>query len=472
MRPLWIIGWLLCLVAMQLPCAAQSVLKWSFQRTGFRSTMGASGMPQTALSMRSNQSWPVVYGLDQGMLNAYSLFPVANSGQIPIGPATNWHQIGLNLTGFQSSYNNAFLQADSGSPDGFGVSLQTPTPANIPPSSSSDVVVVGNSVAGFQSPQVGAQAMKFDDAGLPLVANSTLLPNLSPSDKLFDIATSPFGDVAALTQSYSGTGSTKYWQRSPLLGGNWLSTELPFESRTKTPSLYGPSVDMVFDASARPHILGLNRTDNWNSVTAYSFDVTLGTWSTSELDAGQNPGPAIADVAAATNDDGIVGAAWVNNGALKYAYLDTNEATPQWVVTTVANTTPAGTPLALSQGVGLAFDKAGLPVISFVDLAMRQIWVAYDPPSAFGGSVMDAPGAEGDFNGDGFVDGYDLDAWGTAFGEDGLDGNDFLAWQRNLPGVAAPAATAAVPEPLTLSSGLVAATLLFGLTRKSRRRAN
>src|SRR5690606_35833945 len=124
-----------CLAAVQAPAGAQSALKWSFQRTGFRSTMGAAGMPQTALSMRSNQSWPVVYGLDQGMLNAYSLFPVSNTGQIPVGPATNWHQIGTSLTGIQSSYSNAFLQADSGSPDGFGVSLQTPTPASVPPSS-------------------------------------------------------------------------------------------------------------------------------------------------------------------------------------------------------------------------------------------------------------------------------------------------------------------------------------------------
>lgn len=162
----------------------------------------------------------------------------------------------------------------------------------------------------------------------------------------------------------------------------------------------------------------------------------------------------------------------VNGGALKYAYLDTNEISPQWVVTSVANTTPTGLPLATAQGVGLAFDNAGLPVISFVDNTMRQIWVAYDPPSAFGGGVTDQPGAEGDFNGDGFVDGYDLDAWGTAFGEEGLGGNDFLAWQRNVNVAEPPAATAAVPEPLTLSSGLIAGALLFGSTRKLRRRAN
>src|SRR5690348_9231910 len=118
MKPHWICGCLIVLTAMQAPAAAQSSLKWSFQRTGFRSTMGAAGFPQTALSMRSNQSWPVVYGADQGMLNAYSLFPIVNSGQVPVSPATNWHPIGTNLAGTPSPLNNAYLQADSGSPDG------------------------------------------------------------------------------------------------------------------------------------------------------------------------------------------------------------------------------------------------------------------------------------------------------------------------------------------------------------------
>lgn len=468
MRPLWIYGCLLCLAAMQTPAAAQSTLKWSFQRTGFRSTMGTAGFPQTALSMRSNLSWPVVYGLDQGMLNAYSLFPVANAGQVPVSPATNWHQIGTNLTGSQSSFSNAYLQADSGSPDGFGVSLQTPTPPTIPPSPTSDVVVVGNSQAGFQPPQVGAQALKFDDSGVPLVATNTMLPNLPASEKLFDIATSSFGDVAAITQNYAGSGQATYWQRSPLLGGNWLSTKLPYGGRTEE-TIYGPSVDLAFDASSTPHLVGINRISSRNNVAAYRFDITTGAWTSSILDTAAIDGPSISDVAAASNDDGVIGAAWVNKGTLKYAYLDTNEATPQWVVTSVASTTPTGKLLELAQGVGLAFDKAGLPVISFVDRETRQIWVAYDPPSAFGGAITDQPGAEGDFNGDGFVDGYDVDAWGLGFGEGTLTGNDFLAWQRNVSIPAPPAETAAVPEPLALASGLLGVALLLGSTRKNRR---
>jgi hypothetical protein len=297
------------------------------------------------------------------------------------------------------------------------------------------------------------------------------LPNLSPTEKLFDIAISSFGDVAAITQNYSGNGPATYWQRSPLLGGNWLSTKLPYGGRTEE-AIYGPSVDLAFDASSNPHFVGINRISSRNNVAAYRFDVTTGAGTSSILDTAAIDGPSISDVAAASNDDGLIGAAWVNKGTLKYAYLDTNETSPQWVVTSVASTTPTGVPLELSQGVGLTFDKAGLPVVSFVDRTTRQIWVAYDPPTAFGGGVTDQPGAEGDFNGDGFVDAYDLDAWSTGFGEGTLGGNDFLAWQRNANTAEPSAATAAVPEPLALSSACVAATLLFGSIRKSRRTAN
>lgn len=468
MRPLGIYGWSLCLLALQTTAAAQSSLKWTFQRTGYRSTAGTSGMPQTALSMRGNLSWPVVYGFDQNILNAYSLFPVTNAtGKVPVGPATNWHQIGTNLAGSLVSSNNFYLQADSGAPDGFGVSLQTPTVSVAIPQ---DVVVVGNSQSGFQSPQVGAQAVKFDDQGHPFIATNTTIPGLLAGEKLFDIATSPFGDFAAITQGSNGTGQFTYWQRSPLMGSNWNSTKLPINPQVPNQSLLGYSADLTFDTSGRPHILGVNRRDSGNSVLAFTFDVTLGAWSSSALDVGTS-GSGIIDVAAAANDDGIVGAAWVNNGMLKYAYFDSNEPAGQWVVTSVASTTPTGVPLEISQGVGLAFDKAGLPVISFVDRTMRQIWVAYDPPSAFGGGVTDQPSAEGDFNGDGLVDAYDLEAWGTAYGADGLDGNDFLAWQRNLAIVEAPRASASVPEPLSLASGLVGAALLLGaaITRRSSR---
>ena len=61
-----------------------------------------------------------------------------------------------------------------------------------------------------------------------------------------------------------------------------------------------------------------------------------------------------------------------------------------------------------------------------------------------------------DFNDDGVVDGADLtdpaDGWETRYGAatDGLDGADFLTWQRNLTGSSNVVGATAVPEPGTL----------------------
>jgi hypothetical protein len=84
-----------------------------------------------------------------------------------------------------------------------------------------------------------------------------------------------------------------------------------------------------------------------------------------------------------------------------------------------------------------------------------------------------APTVTGDFNGDGVVDGGDLSAWQSAYGQSPLadsdgdgdsDGNDFLAWQQNV-GASTPQPAAAVPEPATLA-GL---TLAFGAGALARR---
>jgi hypothetical protein len=444
---------LMALVTVQFASsAAADNFSWNFQRTGFRSSF-PSTMPQTAVSMRANQSWPVVYGIDQGRLNAYSLFPVPNPGPVPFGPATNWHQIGTDLTkSFLPS--SVYLQAASGAPDGFGVAVQAPTLTGQP----GDAVIVGNSFSGFQSPQIGMQALKFDADGDPVVANNSTIPLLPPNQsKLFDIALAPSGEMGAVTQFGGGEGPLTFWQRSPLLGNNWLSAPAP-DARTQR--LLGATVDLTYDSSSRPHILGIDRVTSNNTVAASRFDIMTGAWISSTLDAPVNS-PPIADVAAASNDDGIVGAAWVANGVLKYAYLDANEPSPSWVVTTVASATPTGMPLELSQGIGLAYDNAGLPVISFVERGNRQIWIAYDPPI-----VTPNPPVAGDFNGDGLVDGGDLQVWSAGFGNGMSDGSDFLAWQRNLNGSAASAAGAAIPEPASLSIVLIAAAAFAATSRR------
>ncbi|MCA9235940.1 MAG: autotransporter-associated beta strand repeat-containing protein [Planctomycetales bacterium] len=64
----------------------------------------------------------------------------------------------------------------------------------------------------------------------------------------------------------------------------------------------------------------------------------------------------------------------------------------------------------------------------------------------------------GDFNNDGTVNAADLAAWQEGFAPDGLDGGDFLQWQRNY-GASIPVA-AAVPEP---AAALLALSALVGV---------
>ena len=82
----------------------------------------------------------------------------------------------------------------------------------------------------------------------------------------------------------------------------------------------------------------------------------------------------------------------------------------------------------------------------------------------------------GDFNGDYLVDGGDLDAWkaamgvsdaGDADGDGDSDGADMLVWQRNQTAVIATVATAAVPEPTSLTLACLVATVGW----RHRRRA-
>jgi hypothetical protein len=446
---------LLALIVTQLVSAADANdFSWSFQRTGFRST--APSMPQTAVSMRSNLSWPVVYGVDAGALHAYSLFPVLNPGPVPIGPATNWHDIGTILPegGFPTS--SVYLQAASGAPDSFGVAVQTSSSLTLPPSAT----VWGTSLSGFHAPQSNTQAIKFDEDGDPFIASTSMIP-LPPGrpETLHDVALAPTGEIGAIVQQSNGLGPLSFWQRTPLLGGAWLSTQIT--PLTGEQSLFGPSADLVYDARSRPYVIGLDRLSTNNSIIAYHFNPMSGAWQRNTIETSLDS-PPISDVAAAVNDKGVLGAAWVNDGVLKYAYLDTNETSPNWVTTIVASTTPTGMPLELSQGVGLAYDKSGLPVISFVERSNRQIWIAYDPPLI--------AHATGDFNGDGLVDAGDLNVWtlgmvdgnsaGDADADGDADGADFLAWQRQLGATSQSSATTAVPETTTVGLAIGALAMI------------
>ena len=73
--------------------------------------------------------------------------------------------------------------------------------------------------------------------------------------------------------------------------------------------------------------------------------------------------------------------------------------------------------------------------------------------------------AIGDFNGDGNVNGADLQTWKDGFGTE-YDGNDFLVWQRNYEG---PAATA-IPEPSSALMFSVLGLATLCVRRQGRRR--
>ena len=443
--------------ALTAPAFANN-FSWDYQRTGFRAAQSSN--PQTAVSMRNNQTWPIVYGADFGMLNAYSLFPVEYQGQKPISgnDPTYWHPIGENLTNGQTEGSfDRFFQAASGATDGFGLSIQSPAINSGQP----DVTVTGTYAAGFSGPAPNTYALEYAGNASIIASDSTLheLPN---DQKIFDYAVSSFGDAAAITQRSGGNGPLSYWQRSPLLGNAWISQPIGPEFTNEV--LYAATADLLFDSVARPHVLGVGNYFSSNTfVDAYRFDVISASWKSARLDTSAS-GQRIIDVAAAANDQGIIGAAWVNNGVLKYAFMDTAQTFPQWITTTVTTVTPTGQQLEPSQGVGLAYDSAGLPVISFVERNNRQIWIAYDPPMS--GAI------EGDFNADGLVGGDDLAQWtdaqlagnnveADADGDNDSDGADFLTWQRNLTPAPPTSPAIAVPEPTTLAIALLAASLLI-----------
>jgi hypothetical protein len=82
----------------------------------------------------------------------------------------------------------------------------------------------------------------------------------------------------------------------------------------------------------------------------------------------------------------------------------------------------------------------------------------------------------GDFNGDGFVDGDDLDMWHSSFATaHPMSGADFLTWQRNVASANSAAAGHAVPEPSALALAglpLVAFARWRSRTAPARRRAS
>jgi hypothetical protein len=108
-----------------------------------------------------------------------------------------------------------------------------------------------------------------------------------------------------------------------------------------------------------------------------------------------------------------------------------------------------------------AFDPAGI-LSPALDRGLG--WdIVYDYAADFVRlDVIAASTTQGDFDGNGVVDGGDLAAWRSSFGvgadADGdgdSDGADFLAWQQQLGGSSTTPAAGAVPEPSSVVLSLI-----------------
>jgi hypothetical protein len=111
-----------------------------------------------------------------------------------------------------------------------------------------------------------------------------------------------------------------------------------------------------------------------------------------------------------------------------------------------------------------------LDSVTLADVLMANTGLAALPENLFF-----AP-QPGDFNGDGAVDGEDLDMWHSSFvTAHPMSGADFLTWQRNVASANSAAAGHAVPEPSALALAglpLVAFARWRSRTAPARRRAS
>lgn len=124
--------------------------------------------------------------------------------------------------------------------------------------------------------------------------------------------------------------------------------------------------------------------------------------------------------------------------------------------------------IATEQNVEHIFAK--VPGTGAYDIVVRQVdgGPGTDTPYGlawwFGNPFVAIPG---DFNGDGGVDGADLQEWKDGFGTE-YDGNDFLVWQRNYGTGVTPATS--IPEPTSVLMLSVLGLVTRCVHRQQRRR--
>jgi hypothetical protein len=372
-------------MVLLLLCGASSqadTLSWSFQKTGFEAGMigdSGSSAPDTALAMRDG-TWPIIFAAapvsNPSSVNALSQFPVTN-------PATGkpWHQVGTRSAPVPLTQQRYRMRASTSPTGSFGFAIQ-----DVDDTFNRNFAVAGDSLSGLGPVMNGVSAMDFNESGGLVLGDDSTIPTVFGKN-IVDIATSASGDVGVLVQNQSTQqdGPVTYWQNSPLLGG-WQSTPNPPPTPNPFGSFSSSSLELAFDSAGRPHFAGVVAPGTTTALRAFSWNVISGQWISQDLDISTNG--SIDGVALAASDEGMVGAAWVNNGALKYAFRDSTVVSPNWTVTTVTTSlfdpdTQQQFPVHQRQSVGLAFDTNGLPLISFVvgsSPSDTHIWLAYDPP--------------------------------------------------------------------------------------------
>jgi len=386
---------------------------WQFQNTGFSAVS-----PFTAVAMRSGLTWPVIFNNGSP---AVGLRATENPGT-----GTFWFEEGPAISG-------SLPVVGKSSPDG-RVVVATP--------GSSPGVRVGGS---FQNPNVhpDAAAGAFDGQGtLHLAEDDNVIgldpiPNLS-SAPIVDIAIAPDGTTGVVTSN------GRYHEHR---FGAWGASAFPLGAAVGRP--VGGALRMTFDEQSRPHVVDVHN----GQIGVFSFETQQGDWTYTNLGSTHGAPFTTAPIAATDGGPrgGEVGVAWVNaaDDALEYSSRD---STGQWITETVTAGVDGGF-LRPDQTVGLTFDAEGLPVISFQQDG--QLWLAHDP-------VLVEP-VPGDLNGDGNVDGLDIDPFvrvltgGEPFNpaadlnaDGGVDGLDIDPFVKRLTGAGVNADGISVPEPTAL----------------------
>jgi glucosylceramidase len=145
-------------------------------------------------------------------------------------------------------------------------------------------------------------------------------------------------------------------------------------------------------------------------------------------------------------------------GEVVETFADTNSPEDVWQHYQLGSSVPAG---AVEARLVLQFlQPSGQSGSVFVD----SVQFAQAEPPSF----------PGDFNGDGLVNGGDLEAWSAAYGVNALadgdqdgdsDGADFLIWQRNFGAGPLNALRMAIPEPTTQTLCWLAGAICHLCTR-------